>query len=97
MTTNAADWMNQWRDALAGARAGLSNYELIARRMGIDEDNRNVAVQQLATAVVQTALLAGLAWTEHDGGAETLARARHVLNIATLALDGLEAARKSRH
>lgn len=97
MATNAGDWQRQRLDALAGARAGLSNYELIGNKLGIDEDNRTIAVQQLATTVVQTALLAGLAWTEHDGGAETLARARHVLNVATLALDHIEAARKARH
>lgn len=97
MATNASDWNTQWLNALAGARTGLSNYEQLAQTRGIDEDNHSQAVALLATSVVQTALLAGLAWTEHDNGAVTLSRARHVLHVAALTLDQIEQQRKSRN
>lgn len=97
MATNAADWRTQWLGALAGARAGLDGYEQLARALGIDESNRPAAMQQLGIAIVQTSLVSGLPWTEHDNGATTLEQARTVLAIASHALDEIETQRNARH
>jgi hypothetical protein len=92
------DWQEQWRGALEGAKAGIAAYETRCRTEGVtDEASKAAADAELAMSIVQCALLRGLPWTDHDGGSTTVERARHVLAIASQALDILEAQHKARN